>query len=249
MIASLKSELRKIYTVRSTYLILLFCLAVMVFFAFYVEGIKAAVGSRTLTDPNKVAGVMRDAIGALAIFGGLVGILSMTHEYRYNTMIYTLTASRSRTRSLLAKVVAVSIFAVLFTIVVTALAVGLMYLGLAVKGYSLVPQIIPHSMWWRVLLVGWGYSLMGLLFAAIIRQQVGAIAAFFVLPGLGEMLAGLLLKENRIYLPFTALQQVAGQQVGTETMLSYARAAVVFGLYIIVGWVIAWMLFLKRDAI
>jgi ABC-type transport system involved in multi-copper enzyme maturation permease subunit len=249
MIASLKSELRKIYSIRSTYLILLFCLAVMVFFGFYVEGMKAAVGSRTLEDPGKVASVMRDAISSLAVFGGLVGILSMTHEYRYNTMLYTLTASRSRTRSLVAKVAAVSIFAILFTVVVTVLAVGLMYLGLAVKGYSLGPQVIPDSMWWRVLTVGWGYSLMGLLFAALIRQQVGAIAAFFVLPGLGEMLLGLLLKENRIYLPFTALQQVIGMDIASTTMLSYTRAATVFALYVVVGWLVAWLLFLRRDAI
>jgi ABC-2 type transport system permease protein len=251
MIASLKSELRKLYTVRSTYLMLLFTFLIMLFFAFYTEGLKVGHGSLAATDPNKLAELVKNAVANLAFFGAIAGILSLTHEYRYNTIMYTLTSSRSRSQTLLAKVIAISIFAVLFTIYVAVAAAGLMYLGLAIKGVTLVHQTFPVDLLWRVLYMSWGTCMMGLLLAAYIRNQVGTIAAYFVLPGLGEMLAGLLLKDNKIYLPFTALQQVTGASADAglpDHTLSHVHAAWIFGAYLVVGWIIAIVLFLRRDA-
>jgi len=249
MIASLKSELQKIWTVRSTYAVLLFSFILMGIFAFWVEGFKAGDGSKALIDPTKLAGLLSDAITNLAFWGGFVGILSMTHEYRYNTIMYTLTASRSRSKSLLAKILAVSIFAVLFAIFVSVFATALMYLGLTVKGLTLSHQTIPADLIWRVLFEGWASSMLGLLLAVLIRVQVGAIAAFFVIPVAIEPLAGLILKDNRIYLPFLALQQVTHLEGGAAgRVLSHGRAALVVGVYLVIGWIVAWILFLRRDA-
>ncbi len=250
MTASLKSELRKIWTVRSTYVVLLFALVLLGFFAFYTEGIKAGVNSKAITDPTKLADLIKAAISNLGTFGALVGILSFSHEYRYNTIMHTLTSSNSRTRSLFAKVTAVSIFAVSFTVFVTIIAVAFMYLGLAIKGLTLSHQIIPGDLLWRTLFVGWGFSMFGLVLASLIRQQVGAIAAFFLVPSLGEALAGLLLKDNRIYLPFSALQQVLQQleNPGGKHVLAPSHAALVVCVYLVIGWAAAWILFLRRDA-
>ncbi|HSX18130.1 MAG TPA: ABC transporter permease [Candidatus Saccharimonadales bacterium] len=249
MIATLKAELRKIYNIRSTYAILLFSLVLMLIFAFWVEGIKAGENGRAVTDSGKLAGLLLDAITNLAFWGAIVGILSVTHEYRYNTIVYTLTASRSRSRVLLSKIIAVSLFAVFFSIFVSVFAVALMYLGLAIKGVSLSHQVLPLDLIWRILFVGWGYSMGGLLLASLIRQQVGSIVAFFVLPNLVEALVGLLLKDNKMYLPFTSLQQVTKvQNTELRHTLSHGRAALVFGVYLIVGWIVAWYLFLRRDA-
>ncbi len=249
MIASLKSELRKIWTVRSTYLLLLLSFVVMCIFAFWIEGVKAGESSKAVTDPTKLASLMSDAITNLAFWGSLVGILLATHEYRYNTIMYTLTASRSRTKTLLAKVVAVSIYAVLFSIFVVVFAAALMLLGLTIKGHTLSHQVIPHDLWWRVIFEGWAMSMFGLLLAMLIRVQVGAFAAFFIIQVAIEPLAGLVLKDNRIYLPFLALQQVTAL-MGSDIhhVLSHGRAALVVCAYLIVGWIVAWILFLKRDA-
>jgi ABC-2 type transport system permease protein len=247
MINSLKAELRKIYTVRSTYGILAFCFVIMCVFAFWVEGYKAGDGSRTVTDVHKIAFLVRDAVGNLAFFGGLVGILAMAYEYRYNTIMYTLTASKSRLRILISKVFAVSIFSVFFTLFVTIMVLILMFIGISIKGPSLSHQEFPLDIIWRALFTSWGYAMAGLLLASLIRQQVGAIAAFFAIPIFIEQLAGLALKDNRIYLPFTALSQVTVTN-GLKNVLSPGKAALVFGTYLIVGWIIAWYLFLKRDA-
>lgn len=254
MIASLKSELRKIWTVRSTYVVLLFSIAIISFFAFYIEGFKAGDGSRAATDPGKLVGLIRDAISTLAVFGGLVGILSMTHEYRYNTISYTLTSAKSRSISFISKVLAISIFAIFFTALVTALAVGAMYIGLALKGLTLSPQVFDVTVVLKALFYGWAMSMYGLLLAAVIRQQVGTIVAYFLIQMLGEGIIGIFLKDNQAYLPFRALSQVLQpvvQEKGEEVhriILSQNGAVLLVCGYIVVGWIIAWALYLRRDA-
>ncbi len=255
MLGALKSELRKIWTVRSTYIVLLFAVVIIGFFAFYAEGFRAGRDSGPVDNPLKLVNLLTAAIANLGVFGALVGILSLTHEYRYNTIMYTLTSSKSRTRSLLAKVGAVSIFSVFFTIFVSLLATAAMYLGLAMQGFSLAPQTFPLETIWQVVLVGWGYGMFALIIATLVRHQAGAIAAFFLIPTLVEQLAGIFLKHNVQYLPFTALSQVAvphvdgvGRAIGDHVVLSPDKSALVVLLYVAVGWLIAWYLFLRRDA-
>jgi ABC-type transport system involved in multi-copper enzyme maturation permease subunit len=104
------------------------------------------------------------------------------------------------------------------------------------------------------------FAMAGLLFIALIRNQVGAIAALLILPNTVEGLLSLLLKQNSVYMPFMALQQVIqppiihGFKVGGEmrdntlgTLTAWHGAFVYLG-YLAVGYIVAWYLFLKRDA-
>jgi len=70
-----------------------------------------------------------------------------------------------------------------------------------------------------------------------------------------EPLFFLLLKQNVKYLPFSALQQVIAPTVPVGTAvadvnshLSPLHAILLFGAYMLGGWTIAWVLFLRRDA-
>jgi ABC-type transport system involved in multi-copper enzyme maturation permease subunit len=248
MMGIIKSELRKIYSVRSTYFILLLGLVAMLIFAFWVEGLNPGTKGAPVTDHTKLANLLLDAVSNMAFWGGLVAMLSLTHEYRYNIITYTLTSSRSRSKSLLAKIVAVSGFAVFFTVFLVVVSTALMYLGLAIKGYHLSPQELHLNLIWRLLFIGWGQIMMALVLATLIRQQVGAIVGYLVIPTVLEQLLGLLLKDNRVYLPFTALQEIAHFTDKSVHPLAPARAALVVGIYLIVAWVVAWILFLRRDA-
>jgi ABC-2 type transport system permease protein len=248
MINSLKAELRKLWTVRSTYATLAFCFAIMCIYAFWVEGYKAGDGSRAAADIHKLAFLIRDAVGNLAFFGGIVGILAFTYEYRYNTITYTLTASNSRVRILISKILAVTLYSIFFTLFVAIFASLLMFIGLTLKGLSLGHQVFPVDIIYKVLFTSWGYAMVGLLIASLVRSQVGAIATFFVIPAFVEPLSGLALKDNRIYLPFTAMQQVTTSSPELKHALSPGKAALVFSTYLVVGWIIACYLFLKRDA-
>lgn len=251
MLASIKSDLRKLYTIRSTYILLIISFIVMLLFAFWAEGFKAGdSGGIAAADPHKLSKLLLEAIFALGIFGAIVSILFITHEYRYNTITYTLTLSRTRTQTLLSKVIVASIFALAFTLFVSLAAPALMYLGANIGGATIVHQSVSADVIWRVLFVSWGYVTAGLLIGFLIRQQVGAIAGFFIMWSVFDGLVGLILKDNRIYLPFTALQQVMNSEAaGPDPSLSPGKAAGVFMIYIVVGWLIAWILFLRRDAI
>lgn len=238
----LKSEFRKLFTVRSTYLILGFMLVLEVFFAFYATGYKASAVD--VQNPGKIASEAIDAITALATFASLVGILLVTHEYRYNTIMYSLTQTKSRSRVLLAKIITVSIFMLVFAAVFGFLSPVLANWGIHLRGLHLVPQVFhPWNIVWNILFYSWGVGMLGLLLAVLIRTQVGAIVAFFLIPSLGEQLLSLLLKDNQIYLPFRSL----GEVLNHPGFLSN-HAVPVATAYIVGGWVVAWILFLKRDA-
>jgi len=250
MMATLKAEFRKLLTVRSTYIITGLVLLLVIFVAFYVEGWRLDSGG--LHDPTELAG---DVTGALMItvFGAIVAILLMTHEYRYNTIMYTLTSSNSRSKVLISKFIAVSVYALFLAVLIGVLSPTLSYLGVHLHGHTLVPQTLHYgNLIWRSLFYGWGYGMAGLLLAVLTRNQVASIVALFLIPDLGEQLLGLLLKHNTVYLPFSALNQVIGSHNNmgdpNSSDLSPGKAAGVYAIYLVVGWLVAWVLFLRRDA-
>jgi ABC-type transport system involved in multi-copper enzyme maturation permease subunit len=102
MIPAIKSELRKVFTVRSTYVILLLVLALEVFFAFYSSGWH--IDAADLHNPDTLANDVTAAVNVVAVFGALIAVLLFSHEYRYNTIMHTLTLSNSRSKVLFAKI-------------------------------------------------------------------------------------------------------------------------------------------------
>lgn len=248
MIPAIRSEFRKLFTIRSTYIVSILAMLLAGFFSFYVEGLR---GADNMLQPTKLQNEILSSVGLLAIFGSIVATLLITHEYRYNTIMYTLTSSNSRTKVLWAKLVAVTGYTMLFTIIGIAFAVTCMYIGLQVKHITLIPQQIAWGdLIWRTLFYAWGYGVAGLILGLLMRQVVGAIVAIFLFPSTIEPLLGLLLKDNSKYLPFTAFNHV----VDTSNMhagpgaLTVGQSAAVFGAYLFVGWIVAWILLEKRDA-
>jgi hypothetical protein len=151
---------------------------------------------------------------------------------------------------LAAKIIVISVFAVVFTIIAGVLSPLLALWGMNAHHLHLVAQSIPYrSLLWRGLFYGWGYSMAGLVLSTLIRNQIGAIVTLFIVPGTVEGLLMLLLKQNVQYLPFSALNVVIGAGEGAaRSTISPSRAALVFGVYLVVGWIVAWFLFLRRDA-
>ena len=266
MMPQLKSEFRKLLSVRSTYLISLFFLLLLAFLSFYVQGFKnAPTETISALDHAKaslfLSGTITQLASVVSVAGGLIGLLLLTHEYRYNTIVYTLSASNSRGKVIAAKIIAVLIYVFIFSTVATFIALGLMRIGVAVSGHSLVPQNINYLTYVaKTVFYAESFAMGGLLFAALIRNQVGAIAALFIIPNPVEGILSLLLKTKSVYLPFTALQQViqppviqgislnSDRNTAATGSLTAPRGALVFLAYLVVGWIIAWLLFLRRDA-
>jgi len=258
MKSSIRAEFRKLLSVRSTYFIALIALALIAFLAFYVQGFK---NSATDSSSLFLAGTVTMMASITSVFAGITALLLLAHEYRYNTIIYTLTASNSRSKVLFSKILVIMLYVLIFSLALGALGVGLVSVGVAVSGHHIVHQDINYlSYLAKVIFYSEGYALAALLFIALIRNQVGALAALFIIPGTVEGLLSLLLKHNSVYMPFTGLSQVIQPPTLPGAMadkaheaaagyLSAPRGALVFLAYLVFGWVIAWYLFLRRDAI
>jgi ABC-2 type transport system permease protein len=243
MIPALKSEALKLLTVRSTYVITAIAALLILFFAGFTEGYKAAPA--LLRDSGLLAREVTAAITFSAIFAGLIAILLFSHEYRYNTIMHTLVSTNRRSKVLLAKIMVTSLFAIVFATVAGVLSPLATLAGSGLAGKELVTQVIPYSdLIWRSLFFIWGFAMAGLLLVALFRNQVMAIGAMFIIPSTVEPIAGALLKKNAEYLPFNALGAVIGDNPDT----SHARGATIFLVHLAVWWLLAWLLFLRRDA-
>ncbi len=252
MKTALKAEFRKLFTVRSTYFVSLLILLFVVFFSFYIEGFRQieAVG------PHKFSSVLLGSVGFVSQMGTIICILLIAHEYRYNTISYTLTYSNSRLKTLLAKIAASISFLTVLAAVCGSLAIGLTYLGLKVHDIHIpvqdfnVVQLFGRSIFYCV-----AYGLTGLLLAALFRNIIASIILLFIGIDTIETLAGLLLKENAVYLPFRALGQIVITPGNQEQIpdfirgsMSIGKAMLVYGAYLAIGWTVAIILFVRRDA-
>ncbi|MGH7241356.1 MAG: ABC transporter permease [Candidatus Saccharimonadales bacterium] len=246
MMASLKAEVRKLASVRSTYFIVVICLAMIALFAGYGDGIKATAVA--IKAPNWLAHESYVAIVFVGLISALVGLLSFGHEYRYNGIMYTLTASNSRLKSLLAKMLAVSAFAVAVSVVFTFFSPLCSYVGIHLSHKVLGPQTFPvWEVLWRCLFVGWGYAMFAFILVAIIRSQIGAIVTYLLTPLIGENIISHIFTSTAKYLPFMSLQSVVPTEMGQQAA-STGHYVLVSLVYIVIGLLVSAVLFMRRDA-
>lgn len=245
--STIKAELRKLFTMRWTYYILIFCLILLIFFGFYISGWR--ISRADLMNPNTLYNDVTGAVSTLAVFVSLIAVLLIANEYRYNTIMYTLTASNSRTKVLFAKVLVITGFAIVFTLVAGFLSPVLSILGIHAHHLKLVPQTLHYSsVMWRSLFYGWGYAMAGVIIALLTRSQVGSIVILFIAPATVEGLLGLVLKNNVVYLPFSSLTTVIGQGMDFHNTITPFHGALVFSSYLVVSFAVTWYLFVHRDA-
>ena len=251
MITSLKSEFRKLLTVRSTYFITGFVLLFVAFLSVYVFGYQQA--SQPATSPIYMADVLYNMLGTFVTFGLIIAILHVAHEYRYNTINYTLTLTTSRLRVLASKVIVLLSYATVMAGIVLLIAYFGAKLGLDIRNTTLVPQQLPLTeIAWQYIAYIWGYILTGVILAVLIRGLVGSIVAFFLIPTI-EGILSLILKTNTKYLPFRSLDAIAATPVPEQfnvgfQVLSHTAALGVFAIYLAVFGSLAVFAFLKRDA-
>ena len=256
MMPSLKAECRKLLTIRSSYVVPAIAYAFLVFILLYVMGYRNGLANTTGPAAKFfLANSLPQAANIMSVFGGIVGLLLITHEYRYNTIMYSLTLTNNRLKVLVSKVIAVFGYALLFTLIGDVIALVSMLIGAHLAGAT-----IPHqdlSLWTyavKSVVFCEGWALAGLLFGTLLRNQVGALAVLLIVPGTVEALLGLLLKENTKYLPFTALSQVlSNPSAGLPNPLiphplPPVQGGLLFLAYLVVGWLVAGVLFLRRDA-
>jgi ABC-type transport system involved in multi-copper enzyme maturation permease subunit len=245
MISAIRSEFRKLLTVRSTYTIVAASLAIVVLFAGLIQGYQAK--AHDLLNPNLLASQSTSALVFVGLILAFAGLLLMGHEYRYTTIMYTLTSSNRRLKSLAAKFFVVTVFAVVTSLLVAFFSPLCTIIGAHLHGYTISPQSFDYwAVIWRCAFVGWGYALYAFILVTIMRNQIGAIVTFLLVPLIGENILMLLLKNNTKYLPFTALQSVADPSLVKGSTVSGGAITVL--IYIGVGLLVSAILFSRRDA-
>jgi hypothetical protein len=242
MIGSLKAEFRKLLTIRSTYAITFAVLALIGLIATltaYKDAPKFGAGN--------LQGAILNGIGIAQVFGGIVAILLITHEYRFNLIDYSLTITNRRIKLLLAKLVTITCYSVVLTLIAVAATWAFTLLGIHLRGVTVVPQHLEVT---SVILKSLAYVTAGiwagLLFGLLFRSVVMAIVVFFVLPTMVEPLLHNLLKVSSNYLPFSAQNQITMPHA--KGMFSPLASLGVFLAYLAAGWVVALILFYRRDA-
>lgn len=203
---------------------------------------------------DKLANNISGSIGAVALFA-VLAILLMAHEFRYNTIAYTLTAANSRSKVLLSKMIVVITSTAVLTTLMILLTVAATYLAVHIKGLNLPQQDIDWvAVPARLLAYLLSFSLLGLALITLLRNLTAAIVAIFMLPIVDSILAGLLRKNNiepTDWLPFSALDRISSSLnngVADTSLPSVSRAVLTFGAYLIIIWAVSWYLFLRRDA-
>ncbi|TKV61618.1 hypothetical protein FDO65_08670 [Nakamurella flava] len=238
----LAAERIKLGTTRSPY----WCIAAVAAGALLFSLITA------LNQSGRFASTTGSLIGvdlSLSIFMVLAA-LSVTTEYRFNTIRSTFLAAPRRVGVLVAKSVVVGLLGL---VVGAVMALAAFFLAQALAKDPATPLTLSTAEQWRQVL-GWGpiFAIAGVLAVAvgvIVRQSAGAIAIVLIWPlaleGLLKLIPGVA-DSIGPYLPFTAGRQFVAD--GPNLDPSPWVGLGVFAAWTAVIWLLAAALLRGRDA-
>jgi ABC-2 type transport system permease protein len=245
------AEVRKLTSVRSTWILTLIGCALVATSA--AAGVFGGFGTSFTGSPGQVADAIA-ATGGNAIIVLVVGLLAMTTEFRHGTVGRTLQITPSRTKVLLAKLVAGSLYAIAFFAGALVVAVGVLVAGSLRYGTGLAFDGGAFEVGWQSLVGAVLTVLLGVAFGALVRAQVVAIVVALVWIFLVENLFAALLPDVGRWLPFQALgglfiPQAAVSQLpdGAFVPLAGLTALLVFTAWVVSFTAMAAVLLRHRD--
>jgi ABC-2 type transport system permease protein len=258
MSSALRFEWVRLRTLRSTYWLIGIGLLITAGVAFIIayatrnDPLDADIAAQVLTGGA-------DFATFIPVFMAIIGIFSTGHEYRHGTIQPTLTAIPQRSRLLLAKIIMVSLCAVVVVALSLAinLVIGMIFWGEAPSFGEPLDQVIPGYFVLVIL-----YGICGLALAQLFRGVPSAIVVLLVTPLLVEgLISGLSLvpaldwlQPALKFLPFGAGSRLLATgpydpQGGPDfDFLSRWASGGVFAAFVAIILAVAWYLFKKRDA-
>lgn len=255
---TLASEWAKLFSVRSTYIMLALGLLLSIGMTALVS---LAVGSTyddwAPADQAAFEPIMFSLVGI--IFGGIVysvfGVLAVTGEYSSGQIRLTLTATPRRGRVLAAKALIVAAVMVVFGTIAT---VGMFLVGQSVLGSFDMPTTTLADPDAQRAVFGTGltgafFPLIGLALGFLLRSTAGAVTAVLAIIWLPEIFGGLLpmwWRENVLsMLPGPAMDSAVLGHILDSPM--YPDPVV--GAFVAAGWLVvflgaAYLRLARRDA-
>ncbi|MFP4636086.1 MAG: ABC transporter permease [Nitriliruptoraceae bacterium] len=248
----LAAELRKLTTVRTTWVITLLGAVFAAFGAGFFLFETELSGPFTGADGQIAAAI--ENVGSMSPVVVVVGLLAMTTEFRHGTAGRTFQLTPSRTRVMLAKLVIGALYGVAFAVfgtVLVAVVVAVAALGID-DALDIGPDTVA-AVWQAP--VGLGLAtVLGVSIGALLRNQVVAVTVTLVYLFLGEQLFNQFFPELARWLPFQALQALytseetlAAMPEGMIQPLDAPVALAVFLAYVAVATIGATILLRYRD--
>jgi ABC-2 type transport system permease protein len=264
MIGALRYEWTRLRTVRSTWWLTFFALALNALIAFLIA---RSVDPGQRLDPGLVTSLLTGGaeftpLAFPAVLMGVVGIFAFGHEYRHGTIRGTLVAIPRRGTVVAAKIIVPTLWSGLVALVAMAIA---HLIGLVVIGSRWTPGLVTAGATERVL---GGFvalvvltTLLGLALAGLFRNVPAAIVVLLVTPLIVEPLLVVLLQLDALepvreagrFLPFGAAQRMLalspqdglGELVGS---LSPLAGGLTFAGFVAAFMILTAALFKVRDA-
>jgi ABC-2 type transport system permease protein len=251
MIAPITSEIRKLRTVRTTWVLTIMGWALVALGSAVTMFQERLVGPFNGTD-GEIAAVIHQ-IGASSIIVLIVAILAVTTEFRHGTIGRTLQLTPSRTRVLTAKMITAAMYAIGFFVTSLLVAGALLLIAQVVKDVSLDPGSATLVSLWQGPVALALTALLGVAVGALLRSQVVTISATFIWLFIAEnLVAGLAPSVGR-WMPFQVLNAVflssdaAGDRPGGVVPLEPGVALITFLAYVVVTTAVAGALLRTRD--
>ena len=212
------------------------------------EGMR--VSAEQLALPDGVVYGFQSAATLLGVIALCVFAAQTAQEYTYGTLRNLLVREPGRMKILLGKHAAMSIFALVIVVTSALVSIGLSF---ALAGGANVSTemwtssdgklAILHALG-NALVSSIGFGTLGMILGLLLRSPITAISIGVIWLLIVENLLSAVLKNADKWLPGMQLGVIAAG--GTITN-SYQRALSIAGLYIIIGSVLAAVLFKNRD--
>lgn len=268
MTAALRYEWRRLWSIRSTYWLIGITFGLQL-----IATLLAALGTSTVDDIFDAAETVSQIITLGAATGlsplftayiiAMFGVFCFGHEYRYGMIRATLTAVPDRRAVFAAKALITALLAAVMSVGCSLIGMFSSLLFLDTRGAlasETVLYVVLGSAIYTML-----FGLCGMAFAALVRNQTGALALILLVPLVAENVISLILRlvsqdggdavEVAKVLPFDAGAQMYASAFADELnrLLGYDPLGAVGGGLVFAGFTTAAMigsfaLFLRRDA-
>ncbi len=250
MSALIRAELLKLRTLPLPLWMLVTALALVVL-GVLATVLTAGTQGAALTrhDPQLLARAVASASGGdVALL--ILGILTLTQEFRFGTATPSFLVAPKRDRVLIAKLVAVSLAGLLFAVVCIVFAVALSSAVISARGGPLVWNRQVVEVLLGVLLVVTLYGPLGIAVGALVRNQIAAVVASLAWLFIAEqLLIGLLPSVGR-WTPggaTAAVLQLGSSATTRGDLLSVWGGALLLAAYTGVLALLGARLTLRRD--
>jgi ABC-2 type transport system permease protein len=201
----------------------------------------------SMTDPASLRSVYT-SVGQSSVLVLVLGILSMTSEYRHQTITATVLATPARTRLVLAKMAANAVLGAFIGVLCAALTWVILLIGLAWKAHAPVDWGDFISVAGGLVLGFAVYAVLGVGFGSLVRNQIAAITAALVWVLLVEGIVVAIWPTVGKWLPggaFSGVMQV--QSIGGSSYLAVLPATLLLLGYAAVFAGVAVSTTLRRD--